>query len=38
VLGALRGKYPQYANHALETRPLIRVTIERVRSWGDLKP
>ena len=33
---ALRGKYPQYAAHHLESRPLIRITIERVRSWGNL--
>jgi PPOX class probable F420-dependent enzyme len=29
----LRAKYAQYATHALETRPLIRIEIERVRSW-----
>jgi PPOX class probable F420-dependent enzyme len=33
---ALRGKYAQYATHRLEDRPIIRVTIERARSWGDL--
>jgi PPOX class probable F420-dependent enzyme len=33
---ALRAKYPQYAGHALETRPVIAVTIVRVSSWGDL--
>ena len=33
---ALRAKYPQYAEHDLEHRPLIRIAIERVRSWGDL--
>ncbi len=36
AIAALRTKYPQYANHDLETRPLIRIVIERVRSWGDL--
>ena len=34
VIAALRAKYPPYAGHRLEFRPLIRVTIERVTSWG----
>lgn len=29
----LRAKYAQYADHALETRPLIRIAVERVTSW-----
>jgi hypothetical protein len=29
----LREKYPQYREHALETRPVIRIRIERVVSW-----
>jgi PPOX class probable F420-dependent enzyme len=36
AIAALRAKYPQYAGHDLEHRPLIRIAIERVRSWGDL--
>ncbi len=36
VVAALREKYPQYADHALEVRPLIRIAVERVTSWGDL--
>jgi PPOX class probable F420-dependent enzyme len=36
ALAALRAKYTQYAGHDLESRPLIRIAIERVRSWGDL--
>jgi PPOX class probable F420-dependent enzyme len=36
AIAALRAKYPQYAVHDLEARPLIRIAIERVRSWGDL--
>ena len=36
AIAALRAKYPQYADHNLEARPLIRIVIERVRSWGDL--
>jgi PPOX class probable F420-dependent enzyme len=35
---ALRVKYPQYATHALEIRPIIRLTIDRAISWGDLSP
>lgn len=38
AVAALRAKYPQYALHRLEARPLIRVTIERTRSWGALEP
>jgi len=34
VIAALRVRYPQYAAHKLETRPLIRVEFERVTSWG----
>lgn len=33
---ALRAKYPQYAAHRLETRPVIRIAIERSTSWGPL--
>ena len=36
AIAALRAKYPQYVGHDLESRPLIRIAIERVRSWGDL--
>jgi PPOX class probable F420-dependent enzyme len=35
---ALRAKYPQYATHRLEARPLIRIAVERVREWGNLGP
>jgi coenzyme F420-0:L-glutamate ligase/coenzyme F420-1:gamma-L-glutamate ligase len=35
---ALRAKYLQYADHDLEGRPIIRVTIDRVQSWGDVEP
>jgi PPOX class probable F420-dependent enzyme len=34
VIAALRAKYPPYAGHRLEVRPLIRVTIEGVTRWG----
>lgn len=33
---ALRAKYSQYATHRLEERPLIRIEVERVQSWGEL--
>ena len=36
AVAALRNKYSQYATHALETRPIIRLTIDRAASWGDL--
>ena len=34
AIEALRAKYPQYATHALEDRPIIRVVAERITSWG----
>ena len=33
VLVALRAKYPQYRDHDLERRPMIRISIERATSW-----
>ena len=36
AIRALRAKYSQYASHDLESRPIIRVAIERVTSWGAL--
>jgi coenzyme F420-0:L-glutamate ligase/coenzyme F420-1:gamma-L-glutamate ligase len=38
AVAALRTKYPQYASHALEGRPIIRLTVDRALSWGDLTP
>jgi PPOX class probable F420-dependent enzyme len=35
---ALRAKYPRYATHRLEARPLIRIAIERTTSWVALDP
>jgi PPOX class probable F420-dependent enzyme len=32
----LRAKYPQYASHRLEERPVIRIAIVAARSWGNL--
>ena len=34
AVAALRAKYPQYATHRLEERPLIRIEIDRVVDWG----
>ena len=36
AVAALRRKYPQYETHRLKGRPLIRIVIERSRSWGNL--
>ena len=36
-VGALREKYDQYADHALEERPLLRIDPGSVRSWGRLE-
>lgn len=33
----LRERYAQYADHALEGRPLIEIRIGSVSSWGDLQ-
>ena len=30
----LRAKYPQYGTHALETRPMLRIGIDRSAAWG----
>jgi PPOX class probable F420-dependent enzyme len=30
----LRERYPQYADHRLDERPIIRITIERAVSWA----
>lgn len=32
----LCAKYPQYASHDLESRPVIRIAIERATSWGNV--
>jgi len=36
AIAALREKYPQYAGHRLEERPVIRFTVHRAVSWGAL--
>lgn len=37
AIAALRERYPQYATHDLESRPIIRVAVQRVVSWGDFE-
>jgi PPOX class probable F420-dependent enzyme len=34
IVGALRAKYPQYATHRLDDRPLIAITVERATRWS----
>jgi PPOX class probable F420-dependent enzyme len=36
AIAALRAKYPQYRKQNLESRPMIRIRIDRVVSWGEL--
>jgi PPOX class probable F420-dependent enzyme len=36
AVSALRAKYPQYADHRLEHRPILRFTVNETVSWGDL--
>jgi PPOX class probable F420-dependent enzyme len=33
AVGLLRTRYPQYAKHDLEGRPIIKIAVERLRSW-----
>jgi PPOX class probable F420-dependent enzyme len=37
AIAALRERYPQYATHDLASRPIIRVAVQRVVSWGDIE-
>ena len=34
VVPALRSRYPQYATHDLEGRPMLAITVTSVSSWG----
>ncbi|HET9614352.1 MAG TPA: TIGR03668 family PPOX class F420-dependent oxidoreductase [Candidatus Limnocylindrales bacterium] len=36
AVDALRERYRQYAGHRLEGRPVIRLTVERATTWGNL--
>jgi PPOX class probable F420-dependent enzyme len=36
AIALLRAKYPQYATHRLEERPIIRITLDRTVEWGAL--
>jgi PPOX class probable F420-dependent enzyme len=37
AVAALRAKYPQYATHRLNVRPLIRLDCVVTRTWGTLE-
>jgi len=34
AVGLLRKRYPQYASHRLEERPIIRIAVERKVGWS----
>ena len=34
ALALLRDRYPQYATHRLEERPILRIEVERVVGWS----
>lgn len=34
AIAALRAKYPQYADHDLASRPLIRIALSRATTWA----
>ena len=34
VVAALRKRYPQYATHGLDDRPVIAITVERATRWS----
>ncbi|MFB6219492.1 MAG: TIGR03668 family PPOX class F420-dependent oxidoreductase [Halobacteriaceae archaeon] len=38
AVGALRGKYDQYRDHALGERPVLQIDPGHTVSWGDLDP
>lgn len=33
AIGLLRGRYPQYATHHLESRPMLRIAVQAIREW-----
>jgi PPOX class probable F420-dependent enzyme len=37
AVAALKAKYPQYENQALDKRPVIRIALTRAVSWGNLE-
>jgi len=34
TIDQMRAKYPQYATHRLEERPIIRIELDRLIGWG----
>ena len=37
AVAALRAKYPQYEQQAIDARPIVRIAIDRVVAWGDAR-
>jgi PPOX class probable F420-dependent enzyme len=37
MVDVLRSRYPQYADHALDRRPMLRIVVDAVSSWGPLE-
>ena len=37
AVATLRGKYEQYADHALEDRPIVQIAPGSVQTWGTLE-
>ncbi len=38
AVNALRAKYAQYSSHALDARPMIAITVDRISTWGAIEP
>jgi PPOX class probable F420-dependent enzyme len=36
VIDDLRAKYPQYEDQAIDRRPMLSISIDRVSGWGEL--
>ena len=34
AISLLRERYPQYADHRLEARPIIRIAVQHTKSWS----
>jgi PPOX class probable F420-dependent enzyme len=38
AVAALRVKYPQYDDQRIDSRPILRFTVDRAVAWGNLTP
>jgi len=38
IISKLRDKYPQYTDHRLESNPVIKLSIQKVITWGNIEP